>query len=156
MIRILIVIAVLVALFFALRWFARAKVEDAKRATKNAIVLLLIGVLIALAITGRLHWLFAMVGLALPFLGKLWRVWRAVSWLRRSKPQSQAPRQPPISGAIATEEAYATLGLKPGATREEIIAAHRKLIRQAHPDRGGSDEQAQQLNAAKEHLLNIG
>lgn len=154
MIRFLIVILVLVALYFALRWFANAKLEDAKRATQNAIIFLVLGILIALAVTGRLHWLFAAVGVALPFLGKAWRAWRALRWLRKSQPQ-QTPPQSTKSGTVTTAEAYAILGLKPGANREQIIAAHRKLIRNAHPDRGGSDQQAQQLNAAKEHLLDL-
>ena len=32
----------------------------------------------------------------------------------------------------------------------EVIAAFRKVLRKAHPDKGGTDEHAKQLNAAKE------
>lgn len=49
-------------------------------------------------------------------------------------------------------EAYRLLGLAPGASREEVRAAHRRLIRRVHPDLGGSSALAALLNAARERL----
>ena len=51
------------------------------------------------------------------------------------------------------EEAYAVLGLKAGATRREIVEAHRRLIRQVHPDKGGTDYLAAKINSARDLLL---
>jgi hypothetical protein len=50
-------------------------------------------------------------------------------------------------------EALAVLGLKDGATRDEIVAAHRQLIQKLHPDRGGNDYLAAQINRARDVLL---
>ncbi len=55
---------------------------------------------------------------------------------------------------MTVAEAYAVLGLSPGASRAEILKAHRRLMKEHHPDHGGSDEMAARLNAAKDILLN--
>ncbi len=55
---------------------------------------------------------------------------------------------------MSVEEAYEVLGLKPGVSKDSIIAAHRKLIQKNHPDRGGSDYLASKINLAKNILIN--
>ena len=49
--------------------------------------------------------------------------------------------------------AYAILGLEPGASEEAIKAAHRRLMARIHPDHGGSEYLARQLNLARDVLL---
>ena len=57
------------------------------------------------------------------------------------------------AGPMGREEALAVLGLAEGATPEEIRAAHRRLMRGAHPDHGGSDWLAARINQARDVLL---
>ncbi len=57
------------------------------------------------------------------------------------------------SAEMTVEEAYAILGIAAGATADEIKEAHRRLMVKLHPDHGGSDYLASQINRARDTLL---
>ena len=57
------------------------------------------------------------------------------------------------SGRMTAKEAVAVLGLKEGAAPSDIRAAHRRLMKDFHPDHGGSDYLAAKINEAKDVLL---
>ena len=56
-------------------------------------------------------------------------------------------------GSMSRDQAYEVLGLQPGASEAEIRDAHRKLLMANHPDKGGSNFIAAQINQAKDVLL---
>lgn len=57
------------------------------------------------------------------------------------------------SQAMTLDQAYLVLGLGRGATREDVLAAHRNLMKRFHPDQGGTTYLAAQVNEAKDVLL---
>lgn len=70
---------------------------------------------------------------------------------------------PPRSGSSALAEAYATLGVRPEASDEEVTLAYRRLLRRHHPDKltaaGASEiairlanERTQKIRAAYEEI----
>ena len=67
--------------------------------------------------------------------------------------QGQQDRDHSASGGFSREEALQILGLEEGASREDIVTAHRKLMQKLHPDRGGNDYLAAKINQAKDFLL---
>jgi hypothetical protein len=76
------------------------------------------------------------------------------AWLDRAHPDWRAePAAEPHSGAMTRAEALEILGLAEGADEDAIRAAHRRLMRSAHPDQGGSAWLAARINAARDFLL---
>ncbi len=57
------------------------------------------------------------------------------------------------SATMTRQEALQILGLSEGATREDIVLAHKRLIQKLHPDRGGNDYLASKVNSARDKLL---
>jgi hypothetical protein len=72
-------------------------------------------------------------------------------WREYFEETAQAEAQQPAGDPTA--QAYEVLGLKPGATDEEIRAAHRELMKGVHPDHGGSSYLASRINEARDLLL---
>jgi DnaJ homolog subfamily C member 19 len=124
-----------------------------------AAVLLVMG-LAVLAASGRLHWLAAVGAALLPFLRQGLGLLRWFPLLRnfgnrpgaggRERGDGQRRHR---SGAMSRSEALEVLGLGTQPSREEILAAHRRLVQKLHPDRGGSTYLTQQLNEARDRLL---
>ena len=73
-------------------------------------------------------------------------------WQQQEQPQADAGPSG-LSGDMSRREAYDILGLKEGATKQQIIDAHRRLMQKLHPDRGGSAFLAAKINQARDLLL---
>jgi hypothetical protein len=75
---------------------------------------------------------------------------RFSGWRETDEAQAQTGRG---GGAMTRREAFETLGLEEGADAEEIIRAHRTLMKKLHPDHGGSTGLAARVNQAKDVLV---
>lgn len=54
---------------------------------------------------------------------------------------------------MTKERAAGVLGVSLEASEEEIVAAHKRLMQKVHPDKGGSETLAAEINQAKKVLL---
>lgn len=112
---------------------------------------LAVGVLGFVLLRAGLHWLLATGLVVFAALRKLWPLLARIrGGSARSAPSSRARRR------MTRREAAEVLGVDEHATKEEILAEYRRVIKQVHPDRGGSDYLAAQVNEAREVLLRDG
>ncbi|MBI1364943.1 MAG: hypothetical protein GC153_03180 [Alphaproteobacteria bacterium] len=75
-------------------------------------------------------------------------------WRERAIGTEASGAAPPAAKtAMQAEEAASILGVPLDAPPDAVRAAHRKLIGQLHPDKGGTDYLAAKINDAREVLL---
>jgi hypothetical protein len=148
---------VLGSVVLLLKWYTEADVKQIKSSFKWTGLLLGLLLILGLAVTGRLG---PAMGMLVAMVAWVWRVFGWWYVLRRMGgvfrgrgAEPHGPASPSSGGAMDEAEALRILGLEKGATAADIKAAHRRLMGQLHPDRGGSDYLAAKINAAKDLLL---
>lgn len=157
------VIIIAVAAIAYLLWFKikKAKGEEKKKLIIWSIAGSAITVLAFLAITGRLNFITAAITGAVALLPKAAQLLRYLPILDKlrqhashpNQEQNQNNQQASAQTAMSKKQASEILGLDPNASKEEIIKAHKRMMQKLHPDRGGSDYLAAQINQAKNTLL---
>lgn len=83
------------------------------------------------------------------YLDRMFPDWRDHAQADKSGESRPAGNDSAMTETLALE----ILGLGSDASREDITAAHRRLMQKMHPDRGGSDYLAQRINQARDFLL---
>ena len=156
------VIILAVAAIAYLLWF---KIKKAKGDEKKKLIAWTVGggivaVLAFLALTGRLNVITAAITGAVAMLPKVVNMLRYLPLLNKfrqhansSSQQNQNNQQASAQTKMDKKQACEILGIKPDASKEEIIKAHKRMMQKVHPDRGGSDYLAAQINQAKDTLL---
>ena len=71
----------------------------------------------------------------------------------RKREQEEQRRYNSSGGKLSPAQAFEILGLKEGATEQQVSAAFYRLMKRAHPDVSGSDDFAKQLNGARDLLV---
>lgn len=132
---------------------------------------LLIGLAAWLIWTGRLQRMSTKDGMALgaalvgavmaakgkPLIGAPLLVGATLFFFGKSQPgkkraRSGKPAPQPLSPQ-AVIDARKLLGVGPEADASAVRAAHRRLIASVHPDKGGTEALAAQINAARDLLI---
>lgn len=148
-----------VGLMLLMRWLSVASPSDAKRTLAWSLAGIVVLAAIFLAMTGRLAWAGAAISALIPWAMRAFRfhaLWREAKRAFGGGPQPNGRQAPPPRrdrGRMSPDEAYAILGLKPGASKDDIQIAYKRLIQKMHPDAGGSDVLAAQINEARDVLM---
>jgi DnaJ homolog subfamily C member 19 len=138
---------VLFVLLGGMRAFERASVTSIKALFAWIAALGGLSLALMLILTGRGGVALGALTLFGPLLYQRWQA------ARGRRIGGLGPRPRPRSASMSRDEAYEVLGLHPGASETEIKEAHRRLMRGAHPDTGGSDWLAARINQARDILL---
>jgi hypothetical protein len=126
--------------------------------------LLLAGLAVWLIWTGKLQRMSAKDGMVLgaalvgavlaakgkPVIGAPLLLGAALFFAKQGKRRTRAAATP-HEDTVA--QARSLLGVAPDADAAAIRAAHRRLIASVHPDKGGTEALAAQINAARDLLL---
>lgn len=161
-------IALAAAVFVILKQWGALSAEKKKAATWKMVLVVGGAVLLFLVLTGRVHVLTAAVAALVPLLRKLPALLKFAPMMNRMYRQQQpsgndgagagggqsgGAGQRRGTGDMSVREACDILGVSPDCSDEEVIMAHRRLMQKIHPDRGGNDYLAGQVNEAKATLL---
>ena len=157
-------IAVLTVIWFV-KSYQQGTPDQRKRLVVGFLFAIVFGFVLFMALTGRIHYIAAIVTGLLPFVRRAVPLLRCIPFVRRfvknvkveettKNEGSDSSKAAGSSSSIMTRaQALDVLGLEEGASEEEIVDAHRRLMQKCHPDRGGNDYLAAQLNQAKDKLL---
>ena len=131
--------------YLALKVLRHADTKKLARLLSRLGIGIAIIAIILLIVTQKLHFAAGLLGIVLALIS---------SWLRGKVGPEEAAKKSLESGrGLSRPEALEILGLEDGADEEQIRQAYHRLMKQAHPDQGGSEWYAKRLNEAKRRLL---
>ncbi|MFT6725558.1 MAG: hypothetical protein ACJARN_002428 [Arenicella sp.] len=153
----LIVIAAVGALIYAFkRWQSLPEPERASVA-KKTVLYSAAAVVLGLVVSGRAHWLMGVLAALLTLFGRVAQFAQYLPMFKKMMGEEPAASQ---AGPVATTEkgmsrqqAADILAVDIDAEYDDVRMAHKRLMQKMHPDRGGSDALAKQINLAKDILL---
>lgn len=163
-------IALAAAVFFILKQWAVLTPEKKKAATWKVVLMVGGALLLFMVLTGRVHLLTAAFAALIPLLRKLPALLKLVPMFRGDKgfrgsggysadhkngttDDTNQQQAAAAHGNMSESEACEVLGVQQRCSREDVVAAHRRLIQKLHPDRGGNNYLAAKINEAKSVLL---
>ena len=154
-------ISIFIILYLILNYLAQVSSKKIATTIKKFAVYLSLILTALFTIAGK--WIFSLPFLLIVLSGlkikgftalQMYQLWRLIQFMKNSGRFSQGQTQG--STSVSIDEAYKLLGLKKGASKEEVVKAANQIQKKIHPDlnRSVSTERLSQLvNEAKEKII---
>lgn len=136
----ILVIGVLIGLYALFRFFMNATPRQIRALFMIAALGVVCIAAFVLSVTGRLPAALAIGAAVIPL---------AAGYFKANKDDKRQQNNSEMSRSKALE----ILGLNDTADEAQINAAYKKLMKKVHPDQDGSQWMSEQLNAARDFLL---
>ena len=153
----ILVIAAIGALVYGYNRWKSLPANERADFSKKALIYGTAAAVLVLVLTGRAHWLMGVLAALLAAAGRIAQLAQFIPLFKKIIGDDGGSAQ---SGSVAStmenmskQEAADILGVSENAEPDDIRVAHKRLMQKIHPDRGGSDALAKQINKAKDVLL---
>jgi len=114
-----------------------------------------VGFLLAMIAMGRASWIMGVIAALIAILSRASQLLVFFPMLKKifsnKAKEEKASTANPLE--MTREQAAEILGVDVNASHDEIRLAHKRLMQKIHPDRGGTEALAKQINQAKERLM---
>ena len=154
-------IIIFIVLYIILNYLARVSSKKIATTIKKFAVYLSLILTALFTIAGK--WIFSLPFLLIVLSGlkikgftalQMYQLWRLIQFMKNSGRFSQGQTQG--STSVSIDEAYKLLGLKKGASKEEVVKAANQIQKKIHPDLNRTVSTArlsQLVNEAKEKII---
>lgn len=129
-------------------FLTRANIKQIMTLIMAILFLVMIITLVFMAITGKLAAALTMLVAIWPFGLGLYRTLKNPYNIDLNKARKSAS----TSSDMTEDQALDILGLKKGASQDDIEKAYKRLMKKVHPDQDGSHGLAEKLNQARDLL----
>ena len=112
--------------------------------------------MLALIATGRAHWITGLLAGLIAVASRITQLAAYFPILKTLFPNAANKKEKmnaQSSSDMSKEMAAEILSVSVEANADEIRLAHKRLMQKLHPDRGGSEALAKQINQAKDVLM---
>ena len=112
------------------------------------------GFVLAMVATGRTNWVMGVFAALIALLSQVTQLAVYFPFLKKLFfSAAQTRESTSLSTNMTREQAAEILGVNMSASNDDIRLAHKRLMQKIHPDRGGSEALAKQINQAKDVLI---
>lgn len=153
----LLIVAIGVSLF-AVSWWKLLPPQERKTFAKKGLIYGAAITVLALVLIGKAHWLMGVLAALLALAGRATQFIQYVPLFKKfmendTKQHNSSAGSARASSSMNRQQAADILGVDINANERDIKSAHKRLMQKMHPDRGGSEALAKQINLAKDVLL---